>query len=134
MSSASLAPVLTPHGHLILGPEPDAPPITEEQSQRIEKSFARGSGHGLLQLGAGEVGSALPPLLAWWREFGSRYVTAVCASQDAVERPIAAEALNQQIADAADCLAESALRHLSRNRSRRGAAVAGSGIRSPSNA
>ncbi|OGA56212.1 MAG: helicase, partial [Betaproteobacteria bacterium RIFCSPLOWO2_12_FULL_65_14] len=28
----------------------------------------------------------MPPLFAWWREFGSRYVTAVCASQDAAER------------------------------------------------
>ena len=86
MSAASLTPLLTPHGHLILGPEQDAPPLTEELSHRIEASFARGSGHGLLQLGAGEVGSALPPLFGWWREFGSRYVTAVCASQDAAER------------------------------------------------
>ena len=46
---------------------------------RLEKAFARGSGHGLLQLGAGEVEAILPPVFAYWRELGARYVTALCA-------------------------------------------------------
>ncbi len=37
-------------------------------------SFARGAGHGLLQLGAGEAGTALPPVFGYWREFGARFV------------------------------------------------------------
>jgi non-specific serine/threonine protein kinase len=46
---------------------------------RLEKAFIRGSGHGLLRLGADEVGTALPPVLSFWRELGVRYVTALCA-------------------------------------------------------
>ena len=53
--------------------------IVEDSSlrARLEKAFARGSGHGLLQLGTGEADSALLPGLAWWRDFGTRYATAL---------------------------------------------------------
>ena len=52
--------------------------------ERLEKAFARGSGHGLLWLGGGEVGEALPPAFAWWRDFAGRYIASVClrASDD----------------------------------------------------
>jgi non-specific serine/threonine protein kinase len=30
-------------------------------------------------LGADEVGTVLPSVLSYWREFGGRYVTALCA-------------------------------------------------------
>ena len=40
---------------------------------------AKGPGHGLLCLGADEVGTVLPPVLSYWREFAGRYVTALCA-------------------------------------------------------
>src|ERR1019366_4014378 len=33
-------------------------------------------------LGADEVGTALPPVHSYWREFGARYVTALCTRQD----------------------------------------------------
>ena len=75
----ALAPVLTPHGRLVLAPVDDAPALPPDLSRRLQESFARGSGHGLLQLGAAEVETALPPVFAYWREFGARYVTAVCA-------------------------------------------------------
>ena len=81
-----LAPLLTPHGRLLLAPVDDAPALSPELSRRIEEAFARGHGHGLLQLGAGEVGTALPPVLGYWREFGARYVTAVCTLPDVEER------------------------------------------------
>jgi len=55
-------------------------------AQRLLGAFARGPGHGLLQLGAGEVGAPLPPVLSYWREFGARYVTALCTLPDAEER------------------------------------------------
>src|SRR5207249_11622329 len=55
-------------------------------SPRIEEAFARGSGHGLLQLGAGEVGTLLPPVLGYWREFAARFVTAVCLLPDSADR------------------------------------------------
>src|SRR6266581_8868746 len=77
-----LAPVLTPRGLLILRPTEEALALESERNSRLEKAFLRGSGHGLLCLGANEVGTALPPVLSYWREFGSRYVTALCALSD----------------------------------------------------
>ena len=81
-----LAPVLTPRGLLILRPTEEALALESEQNSRLEKAFLRGPGHGLLCLGANEVGTALPPVLSYWREFGSRYVTALCALPDIGER------------------------------------------------
>ncbi len=52
-----------------------------EIAARLHAAFARGSGHGLLQLGAGEVGVVLPPVFSWWRSFGSRYVTSLRLQQ-----------------------------------------------------
>ena len=45
---------------------------------RLTEAFAQGTGHGLLRLGAGEVGQALPPVFVWWRDFAARYVAALC--------------------------------------------------------
>jgi superfamily II DNA or RNA helicase len=81
-SVTALAPVLTPHGHLLLEPSDDAVALSSDLSHRLRKAFARGSGHGLLQLGAAEVGTMLPPVFGYWREFGARYVSAVCGQQD----------------------------------------------------
>src|SRR4051812_50098293 len=74
-----LAPVLTPHGLLILRQTEEALALQSEQGSRVEKAFVRGAGHGLLCLGADEVGTALPPVLSYWRGVGGRYVTALCA-------------------------------------------------------
>ncbi|MHB1846096.1 MAG: DEAD/DEAH box helicase [Deltaproteobacteria bacterium] len=69
---------LTPHGRLVLSPSDSAPPLEAARAERLGRAFERGSGHGLLALGAGEVGSVLPPVFAYWRELGARYVTLVC--------------------------------------------------------
>jgi len=82
MSSVFVVPVLTPHGHLILSEDRDASALEPELARRLQNAFARGSGHGLLQLGAREVGVALPPAFSYWREFGARYVTALCTRPD----------------------------------------------------
>src|SRR3990170_2511680 len=87
----ALAPVLTPHGRLILTQAEDAPALAPDLSRRLRQSFARGPGHGLLQLGAGEVGTALPPVFGYWREFGARYVTALCMLPEVEERRARAE-------------------------------------------
>lgn len=79
MPQNNLAPLITPHGHLRLAPIPDAPALAEALQLRLVPAFARGAGHGLLQLGAGETGVVLPPALAWWREFAGRYMAALCA-------------------------------------------------------
>ena len=69
---------LTPHGHLVLEADDDAPILDDGVAERLTKAFGNGSGPGLMQLGAGEVGQALPPAFVWWRGFASRYVAALC--------------------------------------------------------
>ena len=81
-----LAPVLTPHGVLTLRPSGDGAALEPDRGSRLEKAFAKGPGHGLLCLGADEVGTALPPVLSYWREFGGRYVTTLCALPGIGER------------------------------------------------
>jgi len=78
MSLVSLAPVLTPHGRLIVERDEDAPALDAELAQRMEGVFTRRSGHGLLALGADEIGVALPPAFSFWREFAALYLTGVC--------------------------------------------------------
>jgi superfamily II DNA or RNA helicase len=85
-SNMMLAPVLTPHGLLILRHTEEALALESGQNSRLQEAFLRGAGHGLLCLGADEVGTALPPVLSYWREFGARYVTALCALPDIGER------------------------------------------------
>jgi hypothetical protein len=77
--SRSLIPVLTPHGSLRLDQAEDEFSLEDGLAERLEKCFARGSGHGLLQLGAGEAGTSLPSSLAWWRDFALRFVADLCA-------------------------------------------------------
>ena len=75
------SPVLTPHGSLVLRPDADAPVLAGERAARLEQAFARGAGHGLLALGADEVGTALPAVFSYWRDLGARYVSALCAAR-----------------------------------------------------
>jgi superfamily II DNA or RNA helicase len=74
-----IEPAVTPHGALTLRQTAEAPPLEPERASRLAKAFERGSGHGLLWLGASEVGAVLPPAWSYWRGFGTRYVTALCA-------------------------------------------------------
>ena len=74
-----MVPVLTPHGVLTLRRDAEAPTLERARGDRLEQAFLRGSGHGLLALGADEVGTTLPAELAYWRDFGARYMTALCA-------------------------------------------------------
>ena len=69
---------LTPRGQLLLEDAKDASTVDDKLAARLVDAFDRGSGHGLLQLGAGEVGQTLPPTFIWWRDFAARYVSAVC--------------------------------------------------------
>ena len=86
-TAASLAPSLTPHGRLILEDSEAAVPLDRSLAERIQQAFARGQGHGLLQLGAAEVHTAMPPVFAYWREFSARYVTALCTMPEAQTIP-----------------------------------------------
>jgi superfamily II DNA or RNA helicase len=86
METVPLDLVLTPHGSLVLVEESDAPTLDAALAQRLQDSFDRGPGHGLLRLGAAEAATALPPLYSYWREFGARYVTALCTQPDVEAR------------------------------------------------
>src|ERR1700692_619922 len=79
----SPALVLTPHGLLTLRREGETPELAN--GARLETAFGRGAGHGLLYLGADEVGAVLPPVLSYWRELGTRYLTALCALPDMID-------------------------------------------------
>jgi non-specific serine/threonine protein kinase len=89
-SPMMLAPVLTPHGLLTLmhsaGSEQETLALEGERGVQLEQAFARGCGHGLLFLGADEVGTTLPATLSYWRKFGAHYVTALCALPGIGER------------------------------------------------
>jgi superfamily II DNA or RNA helicase len=74
-----LAPVLSPHGVLALRRSGEGVALSPDLGARLEAAFARGSGHGLLALGADQVGRVLPPVLSYWRDLGAAYVTALCA-------------------------------------------------------
>ena len=86
MTELRLTACLTPQGRLTLVMADDAPELEAKLAERLLERFEQGSGHGLLQLGGGEVGQVLPPVFAYWRELGARYVTAVCTVPDVEER------------------------------------------------
>ena len=73
---------LTPRGHLLFTVTDDAVQPSAALSRRLESAFARGSGHGLLHLGAAEVGTVLPADFGYWRDFATRLVTAICMHPD----------------------------------------------------
>ena len=77
-----LTPCLTPHGHLRLAESDDGAELAPALGQRLQRAFDRGAGHGLLRLGAAEVGEILPPVFAYWRELGGLFVTALCTRPD----------------------------------------------------
>lgn len=79
---------LTPRGHLRLTVGDAAEPPASVPLARFERAFDRGSGHGLLELGAGEVGTALPPDVAYWRDFAARLVASICTLRDLDLEPI----------------------------------------------
>jgi hypothetical protein len=55
----------------------------------IVAAFARGSGHGLLHLGAVELGAELSPALAYWRAFARGFVGAACAAVNPLDPAVA---------------------------------------------
>ena len=84
-SMIQLTPVLTPHGALVLTEADDGWVLDADRSARLQRTFARGSGHGLLSLGVDDAGAILPPAFSWWRDFAARFAAALCASQSREE-------------------------------------------------
>ena len=73
MDAVPLSLSLTPHGRLAPARDAEAPSLESGLQDRLLPAFERGSGHGLLLLGADEAGTALPPVYSYWREFGVRH-------------------------------------------------------------
>ncbi len=83
MTASTLA--LTPHGHLTVIASDDALPLPSELATRLVQGSVGGSGQVMLDLGAEQVGVALPPVLAWWRDLAVRYLTALCTLPEMAE-------------------------------------------------
>ncbi len=82
-NSVQLKTLLTPHGRLHLDEGADGESADQRVAARLLVAFERDPGEGLLQLGAGEATTPLPPILRYWRDFAVRYVTALCGHPDA---------------------------------------------------
>ncbi|MBY6241548.1 DEAD/DEAH box helicase [Methylosinus sp. Sm6] len=102
--SPSLIPVLTPHGALRLEAREDEAPLDDAVAARLGAYFSRGDGHGLLHLGLAEVGTDLPPGLAFWRGFAMRFMRMLCLSLEAASEPLSAGVLSELV-DAAPPMA-----------------------------
>ena len=94
---------LTPRGHLRLVATGEAPALPQAMRVALTDAFALSAGHGLLYLGACQVGTVLAPTFGWWRDFAARFVTALCANAEGVDIAVAApteELLVSLMADA----------------------------------
>jgi hypothetical protein len=81
-ASTALVPVLSPAGHVCLETGGEAEEhLPAPLARRLSKAFAQGSSQGLFHLGAAEVGVALPPALAFWRDFARDFVATLCAHE-----------------------------------------------------
>ncbi|MEI6416058.1 MAG: SNF2 helicase-associated domain-containing protein, partial [Pseudomonadota bacterium] len=79
----NLALAITPHGLAYLEPAaPDDEPLAPALATRLRQAFDQGWAHGLLQLGAAELSSRLPPSLAFGREIGHLLMARLCAVPD----------------------------------------------------
>jgi len=74
----TLTTVITPHGALCLKRTETASPLDDNVATRLEAAFARGAGHGLLQLGLGETRSRLSAEFAFWRAWAIGFIAARC--------------------------------------------------------
>ena len=70
---------LSPRGHLYLAPWDEAAALDPQLLESLGPAFTRGSGHGLLHLGATHADGPLAPGLAYWRSFALGYLSALCA-------------------------------------------------------
>ena len=82
-SPLAFATVITPRGALSLERTETTVPLEDAVAARLEAAFARGAGHGLLQLGLAEARSRLPADLAFWRALAIWFVAARCRAGEA---------------------------------------------------
>jgi superfamily II DNA or RNA helicase len=73
---------LTPRGRLLFTGSNDPSQSAATFYATLEDAFALSSGHGLLELGAGAIETALPADLSYWRDFAARLITTICTHPD----------------------------------------------------
>ncbi len=95
---------VTPSGQVRLDTVSGQPSVDPAVIGRIDTAFQRGTGHGLLHLGAAELRETLPPALGFWRELGRQFVRAVCASSAFEGGFVAPDADPAQLASLADAV------------------------------
>ena len=81
---SALVSSVTPSGRIDVRPgaPEDAPRMSAAAARRIREAFAAGRGHGVLYLGAGELGTELSPALSYWRDVGQAFVAKACGVLD----------------------------------------------------
>ncbi|MCE9572884.1 MAG: DEAD/DEAH box helicase [Deltaproteobacteria bacterium] len=62
--------------------DPEAGALDDAVAGRLRIAFARGAGHGILELAGALAAARLTPGLAYWRGLGARYLTAICGIAD----------------------------------------------------
>lgn len=84
--AASLALAVSPEGVFHLDDVPsdsaEGPALPADVAARIREAFTRGAPSGLLHLATAELASDLPPSLAFGREVGRRFLSALCHLED----------------------------------------------------
>ncbi len=88
-TSERIGILLTPHGRLMLSVDEEAPELGLDLTMRLSTAFAKGSGHGLLQLAAAEADTVLPAVFCYWREFASGFISSLCTHTDFESRKFA---------------------------------------------
>jgi superfamily II DNA or RNA helicase len=75
----SIALSISPHGRLLVLDAASEPTLPDRPlCERVRQAFSESHADGLLQLGARELASPLPPEFGWARDFACRYLTALC--------------------------------------------------------
>ena len=75
----SIALSISPHGRLLVLDAASEPTLPDGSwCERVLRAFSASQAKGLLELGARELASQLPPEFAWARDFACRYLTALC--------------------------------------------------------
>ncbi|MGC9225047.1 MAG: DEAD/DEAH box helicase [Terracidiphilus sp.] len=75
----SIALSISPHGWLLVLDVVSEPTLPDGSwCERVRRAFSESQAQGLLELGARELASPLPPEFVWARDFACRYLTAVC--------------------------------------------------------
>ena len=70
---------ISPHGRLLVLDSASEPPLLDGPfCERVRSAFSESPANGLLQLGARELTSPLPPEFVWARDFACRYLTHLC--------------------------------------------------------